>query len=87
MPNLILLGSLALVLFGLAAGLADVSAGMTSGVWRPETLGDWLKSAQIEGLQDHLPQDTAAVLDNIPLSLAALCAAALIYLLAPASRG
>ncbi len=86
MPNLILLGDLALALFGVAVALSDISAAMTSGIWRPESLGDWLKGAHLDGLEYYLSQDSAAVLNDIPLSLAVLSVAALIYLLAPVSR-
>jgi len=47
MPNLVLLGNSALVLFGIAMVLWDFNAAMIGGFWRPESLGDWLDGAHI----------------------------------------
>ena len=81
MPNLLLLGNWVLILFGMTMLLSDVYATMLSGVWRPESLGDWLDGAHIQLLQNN-----AAVLYDIPASVAFLAAATLIWLLAPTDR-
>ncbi len=82
MPNLLLLGNWVLILFGMTMMLSDVHATMLNGVWRPESLGDWLDGAHIQLLQHN-----AALLYDIPASVALLAAATLIWLLAPTSRG
>ena len=82
MPNLLLLGNWLLILFGMTMVLSDVHATMLSGVWRPESLGDWLDGAHIQLLQHN-----AALFYDIPASAAFLAAATLIWLLAPTSRG
>ncbi len=62
--------------------LWDADATVLSGVWNPETLGDWLNGANIP-----LSQYTGILLYKIPVSVAFLCMAALLCLLGSTSKG